>query len=187
MFLNPVSITALRNLLFGYSQGLAHGLSLGNGPLASEVEGLYDLPWDFHDWVACRLHFEYAEAGWANMLIERFGDSPQALDQFFRLLDEHRVRQPKLVAIISGGPRTYTSRYMGREETLSYPSRFDLFSYNNEDPGLFAHTDDPEWPHKKRFYSSLRSFQGSVGGPSESAPIIYDQAIYDRWALTVQS
>jgi len=182
MFLNPVSITALRNHMYGYAQGLSHGLSLGNGPLASEVEGLYDLPSDFHDWVAYRLHFKYAEAGWANMLIERFGDAPQALDQFFRLLDEHHDRKPKLVGTISGGPKTYIRRYMDREETLPYPSKFDLFSYNDEDPGLFAQTDDPEWLTQRSFYSSLGSFQFLVGGPSASPPIIYDQAAYDRWA-----
>jgi hypothetical protein len=83
MFLTPVSTTALRNFKDGYSQGLSHGLSLGSGPLASEARGLYDLPSDFHDWVAYRLHFEYSGAGWANMIIERIGDGPEALGQFF--------------------------------------------------------------------------------------------------------
>lgn len=186
MYLSPISLTTLRHYLDGYAQGLSHGLSLVDGPLASEVKGLYDLPRDFHDWVAYRLHFEYSCAGWNKMIIERFGDGPKALDQFFRLLDEHSVRKPKFVATIAGGSGTYARHHKSSTERLSCPTKFEFFSYNDEDPGLFAaYTDDIEWPHPKRFYSNFESYESSVGGSSASAPVIYDQAAYDRWVSAV--
>ena len=122
------------------------------------------------------------------MLIERFGDTPEAVDQFIKLVDEHGNRIPRLVATISGVEGNYAVRSRGGISTFPNPSSFDLIAYNNEDPGLFARTEDPDWLNvrcdKAEFYMpSLHRFQGYFGGHPLYATVL-DESSYERWAAS---
>ncbi len=87
MFLSPVSVSAFWHFILGYG--------LGQGSVSTEAKNPFTLPSDFHDWVAYRLHFFESTSGWHNMIIERLGDGPHALDRFFSLLDEYLARVPQ--------------------------------------------------------------------------------------------
>jgi hypothetical protein len=172
MYFSPVCICALKHFIMGYYAGRADGPG---------SPGPFDLPRDFHDWVAYRLHFEDSSGGWARMLIERLGDGRQAFDRFFTLLDEYHARVPRVVATLSGCKKTYTQYFGGEVSTQSYPSNITLTAYNSEDRGLFVSAEGEEHFPGVGFCPSLRWFE-STFGPCRSNLTIFDQAAIDRWA-----
>jgi hypothetical protein len=88
IYLSPVSIFSLQTFLTGYE--------IGRSSRARKV-----VPRDFTDWVAYRLHVSGTARGWARIIAEQQGDGEHAIECFFTLLDEHRVRVPQTVAILS--------------------------------------------------------------------------------------
>lgn len=173
MYLTPVSICALYHFMNGFSAGRA-----GTG---AEADNPLTLPRDFSEWVAYRLHFFGATSGWHNMIVERFGDGPHAVERFFLLLDEYYARAPRLVATLEGCQETYTLLYMGTESVESFPSKVSLTACNDEDPGLFVSAEcDEDFPGRG-FCPCLSSFEMRFG-PCRSKLVILDQAAFDRWA-----
>jgi hypothetical protein len=175
MYLSPVSVSALHNFLEGYS--------LGRGSVSPEANNAFRLPPDFHDWVAYRLHFFGSCAGWHNMIIERFGDGPEGLEQFFALLDQHQSRLPKIVATLAGSGKTYTTFSMsGEERSQRLPPVVRLISYGADDPGLFVIAEGfSHFPWGTAFCPSLSCFE-EWAGPCQSELIVQDEAAFLRWA-----
>ena len=173
MFLCPVSVAALWHFMLGFG--------LGQTSVSAAAKNPFALPTDFHDWVAYRLHFPASTSGWHNMIIERFGDGPPALDHFFSLLDEYHVRVPNIVATLSSCERRYTELFQGEQHSRSFPSNLSLIAYNAEDPGLFVCAEGSDHFPGKGFCPRLDRFE-EMFGPCRSKLVILDQAAYDRWA-----
>jgi hypothetical protein len=172
MYFNPVCICALQHFVLGVETGRSSAGATSPSP--------FTLPGDFHDWVASRLHFYGSTGGWANMIVERLGDGTHAFNRFFTLLDEHRVRVPKLVATLSGCEKTYTQFFGGQETTESFPQLISLVSYNADDPGLFVYADGDRFPGQG-YCPTLGSFE-SWFGRCRSKLTVIDQAAVDRWS-----
>jgi hypothetical protein len=115
------------------------------------------------------------------MLIERFGDGPQALEQFFKLLDEYHCRTPEIVATLSGLQRTYTEVCANGDRTRAYPSNIVLTSYNAEDPGLFVSAEGYDYFPGEGFCRGLSYFK-LMFGACQSELTILDRAVYELWA-----
>ena len=173
MFIYPVSLTALWHFILGYGMGL--------GSVSCEIENPFALPRDFHDWVAYRLHFYESTRGFHNMIIERLGDGPQAVDRFFSLMSEYQNREPRIVATLVGCSRTYRELFQGEERRLSFPSTISLIAYNDEDPGLFVTAEGVDHFPGKGLCPNLASFEADFGR-CESDLSVLDRAAYERWA-----
>ena len=171
MFLTPVSVCSLRHFIRGYEMGR----------VGTNSPSQFTLPHDFHDWVAYRLHFYGSTQGWANMIIERLGDGPHAVDRFFTLLDEYQARVPRVVAMFSGCKKTYTQYHLNEEQTRSYPSKIMLTAYNSEDPGLFVSADGEEHFPGAGLCPSLKWFEMTFGRCRKKLRV-FNQAAIDRWA-----
>jgi hypothetical protein len=87
MCLGQRSLSALSQ----YPQGYWMALSV------HDIQSVFPLPQDFHDWVAYRLHFYESTSGYKNMILKRVPEESAALDRFFELLDEHKNRKPRIV------------------------------------------------------------------------------------------
>jgi hypothetical protein len=170
MFLTPVSICALWHFVRGYELGRA----------GSNMPSPFGLPADFHEWVAYRLHFHGANSGWANMIVERAGDGPHALERFFALLDEHQTRVPRVAAELHGCQKTYTEYYGGQVNKRLFPPKITLTAYT-DDPGLFVSAEGHEHFPGKGFCPNVEWFELTFG-PSRSRLTIFDQAAVDRWS-----
>jgi hypothetical protein len=89
LYLGERSLSALWYYLQGYQMALS----------GYDIRAAFPVPADFHEWVAYRLHFYESTSGYRNMILKRTPDESLALDHFFGLLDEHRTRKPRVVAL----------------------------------------------------------------------------------------
>jgi len=169
MYLEPVSVYALRTFLLGFE--------LGHAACGRDEPSPFALPRDFHDWVAYRLQIQGDSGGWAQSLAEKLGDGQGAVRRFFTLLDEHRERVPRTVAILSNCFQENTVYYGGQVFTNRYPSEIRLIAYNREDPGLFLVADDDLWTEQH----SVNFEWFKLHGPHRYDLEVLDQEAFDRW------
>jgi hypothetical protein len=184
LYLGTRSISALSAYLqgFGFAQRV-HG-----------IDAPSQLPIDFHDWVAYRLHYYESTKGWARMILEQSPDESGALDKFFELLDEHRVRQARVVATIQSHPREYQSMQTNRGFTVTafgkqdpnkslsseqgewveklMPENLTLIAYT-DDPGVFL-TGEGDFPGKDRL------FHIQLSGLTKETIRVVDQESFNR-------
>jgi len=173
MYLGEPSLTALNGFLTGYSVAMSvHGI-----PRDTAIE----LPYDFHDWVAYRLHFYESTSGWKNMILKRCSDEAAAFTRFFDLLDEHAARQSRVVAQLLGFNKTYTTGRKGCEQTKQYPTRISLITYT-DDPGFFAVSDEPgcSLPFGYEYFPSLDSFEIRMD-VHRSQLTVLDAMAFEQW------
>src|SRR5262249_50612749 len=90
VYLGERSLSALWHYLHGFFMALSIHLD--------DPKAQYVLPPDFHEWVAYRLHFFESTSGYKKMILKRVPDESEALNVFFKLLDEHRFRRSRMVA-----------------------------------------------------------------------------------------
>jgi hypothetical protein len=168
LYLGELSLTGLWHFLHGY-----HEAELVNG-----IKAVRQIPNDFHDWVAYRLHYFESTSGWRRMILGQVPDEAAAFKRFFELLDDHRTRKARIVATLDGrqfkdgasGPAGGTPDIKWKE----IPQRLELVSYT-EDPGLFLTAED-DFPEK-----------GSLTLPFlwsrkiEKSAAILDHQAFDRW------
>jgi hypothetical protein len=143
------------------------------------------LPFDFHDWVAYRLHFLESTSGYRRMILKHAPDESAALDRFFELLDEHRNRQARVVAAVRCHP---SSPDVFKLEGASLETRrrarvaeeLRLVVYTN-DPGFFLVHDDQiaEHPRRSCFCPSLTWIKYPFK-PEGDYLTILDQEQYER-------
>jgi hypothetical protein len=177
MYLGERSLSALQHFLAGYGYAL----------FVHDVPHEFQLPRDFHDWVAYRLHFFESTSGYRNMILKHVRDEAAALDRFFELLDKHRKRQPHIVATVQGHRREYTiATKMDGAVTHKpglLPETLTLVTYT-DDPGFFVSCPDPTigFPEKDRFIATLRSFELFSGVSKENLTIL-DATTYNRWLI----
>jgi hypothetical protein len=172
MYLGEASLTALGGFLTGYSVAVGlHGIA---------DDTAVQLPRDFHDWVAYRLHFTSSTSGFKNMILKRYPDEAVAFTRFFELLDEHAVRQSRIVAQLLGFQKTYTTGPSGCERTQRYPTSISLIAYT-DDPGLFAVSAEPGHPlPRDEFYPSLDWFETSMNVHRSQLTVI-DRKAFGHW------
>lgn len=154
MFFGKNSLSAFRSFVDGYYY--AHY------QLGAEPPSL--LPEDMHDWAAYRLHFHESTSGYANMILKDTPDEAQALTRFFELLDEHRARQPKLVAKIRRHPQDHEVIRAGvgpngelvRGAGVPQADEVIIVVYT-DDPGFFVINGDEssDYPRRSSFCPSL--------------------------------
>lgn len=169
MYLPRKCITALSAFIIGVD----FGTGLESNP--------FPIPRDFHDWVAYRLHFYEPTSGWANMLFTRYGDSMEGVEGFFRLLDEYKTRQPRVIAVLVGCDQRYTRYFLSQKEERTYPDRIYLTIYNLEDPGVFLSADGEDCPPFQSYLPSRERFEKEFG-PWLANLEILDREGYDAWA-----
>lgn len=153
--LRPALYTGERSLssVCSYLAGFRFAQNVYQIPLSGS-----DLPRDFNEWVAYRLHFDSATSGFRTMILDRYPDESAALDRFFALLDEHRTRQGKIVATVRPG-------------RPGYAEEINLLVYT-DDPGVFLVYDDND--------VEPRDFCPSLSLVPLGDLTILDQAEYDR-------
>ena len=155
-----------------------------------DIEFIDPLPRDFHDWVAYRLHFRGSTSGYKNMILERVPDENEAVDRFFELLDEYRMRHARVVARLSAfAGREYFLRFKSDGTTTEKIPRplalgtytLNLIAYTN-DPGFFVQfkSDDPTVPPSGRFYPVLRWFERDFGTERDKLEVL-DVETFQRW------
>jgi hypothetical protein len=178
MYLGKNSLSAFRSYMDGYYS--AH-IELG-----VESPGL--LPKDIHDWVAYRLHFLESTSGYANMILKHTPDEAQGLTRFFELLDEHRARQPKLVAKIRRHPQDYKVRQQTKGIDGKFSDWYEIPTAEEvsivvftDDPGFFVINEDPavDEPRRSSFCHTL-SWLHVPYCPNHEFMTIYDHEQYDR-------
>jgi hypothetical protein len=169
MYLGSRTLTGLGHFLggFGCAEHI-HG-----------IEAVSQLPNDFHEWVAYRLHYYESTKGWGRMILEQTADESAALDRFYELLDEHRARQAQVVATIQGHRREYdvwVERH-DRTEVIHKlkPERMALVAYT-DDPGLFLTSEEDS-----DFSEIGRLFHSQIGGIKREVITVLDQEAFDRW------
>jgi hypothetical protein len=119
------------------------------------------------------------------MILKRVPDESSALDRFFELLDEHRIRQPRIVATVKGHRREYktsTFRDGVKSENVSLlPDTLTLVAYT-EDPGFFVSSDDPtaQFPRRGSFSSTLKWFGQWYGVHADNMTILGPNT-FNRW------
>jgi hypothetical protein len=172
MYTGERSLSAVSHFLSGYrfAQGAGQALQ-------------FDLPPDFHEWVAYRLHFQESTTGYRRMILDRFPEESVALDRFFELLDEHGARQESVVATIKGhGPAVFKmehgSRETKRQAKLAEQIRLVVYT---EDPGFFLTHDDQtaEYPRRNLFCPSLSGLMKPYTPDADYVKVI-DQDRYNR-------
>jgi hypothetical protein len=171
LYLGETSLTGLWYFLRGYRMAEGdHG-----------IDDVIQMPTDFLDWVAYRLHFYDSTSGWLRMILDRVPDERGALKRFFELLDEHRERKAHVVATIHDCQIGYKTWKQGRDFSEAIykllPSEMTLISYT-DDPGLFLTSESgDQFPGKDQlFYPKLR-------GISSEMITVVDQEAYDRWVV----
>lgn len=175
MYLGTRSLSALSHFLAGYGFALH----------VHEIPSSHHLPGDFHDWVAYRLHFFESTSGYKNMILKRIPDESAALARFFELLDEYRVRQPRIVATVQGHRREYTTTTLRdgvkSEKAGLFPETLTLVAYT-EDPGFFVSCNEPTdlFPRKDAFFATLKSF-GQRFGVQNGNMTVVDPKTFNRW------
>jgi hypothetical protein len=179
MYTGSRTLTAVYHFLGGYTFFLR----------THEIPEPGPLPVDFHDWVAYRLHFPESTSGFKDMILDRVPDEGLALDKFFELLDEHKARQPRIVAVGTSKGWTSETRDRTRSENATEPPEpFALVTYT-DDPGFFVKGADGVSPHNFAGggfcatidYLWMRKFIG------DSNLKIIDQATYDRLVCETNS
>jgi hypothetical protein len=148
MYTGERGLSAIYHFILGYTFAQRSGQTLS-----------FDLPPDFNEWVAYRLHFRESTSGYRRMILNRIPDESVALDRFFELLDEHRVRHESVVATIHcHGPAVFRGKG-GSPETkreAKVAQEVSLVVYTS-DPGFFVIHDDQtaKYPRKALFCPSL--------------------------------
>jgi hypothetical protein len=166
LYLGERSLSALAAYLHGFRMALfVHDL---------HTESV--LPPDFHDWVAYRLRFFESTSGYKNMILKHVPDEAAALDRFFELLDQHRVRKPSVVARykVEGGRGKVV-------HTGTYPATLNLIAYT-DDPGFFVSSDDPnaDFLFKDHFFATIESFELRFGVSKDGITIL-DPSTFTSW------
>src|SRR5262249_338472 len=118
--------------------------------------------------------------GWARLISERRGDSEQGVEYFFTLLDKHRVRVPRTVAILSECFQENTVFFGGEVYTNLYPTNLRLVAYNTEDPGLFLVADGTQVAWRDQYCVNFDGFK--FHGPGRYDLEIIDREAFDRWS-----
>ncbi len=179
MYTGSRTLTAVCHFLEGYSFALR----------IHEIQESKLLPIVFHAWVAYRLHFLDSTSGFKNMILARVPDEGLALDKFFELVDEHKARQPHIVAVGTSEGWTSETRDGKRSERAAVPPEpFALVTYT-DDPGFFVRGADGVSPNNfagggfcaTLDYLWMRKFIG------DSNLKIVDQAAYDRLVCETNS
>ena len=175
MYLGAKSLSSLYHFVTGYT--LARG--------EMRAPDLHLLPSDFHEWVAYRLHFLESTSGYLNMILERTPDEPEALQQFFELLDEHKKRQAKTVAVVRVHPEEPEVYIQGpggiNDRRLAKVSKeIRIVTYTN-DPGFFVVHDDTlaEHPRNNHFLPMLGWIR-SPYRPDTGFTIVCDNEEFER-------
>lgn len=145
------------------------------------------LPRDFHDWVAYRLHFRESTSGYKNMILKHVPDEYAAVDRFYELLDEHRSRQPRVVARMPayrGCESVQRMRPDGSWEPVKRPDNpyvLSLVAYT-DDPGFFVAFDahDETVRHAGTFYPLLSWFGRRFGVDRDDLEVL-DTETFKRW------
>jgi hypothetical protein len=175
MYTGERSLSALAHFLLGYGFALQ----------VCEIQLPDYLPLDFHEWVAYRLHFFESTSGYKDMILKRIPDESAAFDRFFELLDEHRIRQARVVATVHGHPREYTTATfhdgVESKKVGVLPEILTLVAYT-DDPGFFVSCDDAgtEFPSKGRFFATIKSF-GQRFGVQKGNVSVLDAKTFNRW------
>lgn len=169
LYLGEHSLTGLWHFLHGYR--LAEQVH--------QIEAVRQLPNDFHDWVAYRLHYFESTSGWRRMILDQVPDERAALERFYELLDQHRARQPRVVATVQGHRRMYKTLEQGQDPSEAtqklMPETMTLVAYT-DDPGLFLTCEaSNDFPGKDRlFYPRLM-------GIAEEMITALDNDAFNRW------
>lgn len=169
LYLGENSLTGLWHFLRGYRMAEGdHG-----------IDDVIQMPPDFLDWVAYRLHFYDSTSGWLRMILDRVPDERAALKRFFELLDDHRAREPHVVATIQGCQIGYKTWKQGNDFSEAIyklmPETMTLIAYT-DDPGLFLTSEsDDQFPGKDQL------FNPKLRGISTEMITVVDQNAYDRW------
>lgn len=172
LYLGERSLTALSGAFTGYQLALAaHGIS---------DDTTFQLPEDFHDWVAYRLHYKESTSGWKNMILDVTENESDAFSRFFALLDEHSTRAARVVAKLIGLNKHYTIGPVGHERTERFPASISLVAYT-EDPGFFTISDEPGVPlPRQEFFPSLDWFETFMN-VDRSQLTVLDTETFERW------
>lgn len=170
IYLDGPSLTALYHFICGYEFALlTHGFN--------EVDE-FDIPYEFYDWVAYRLHFRGSTSGWKNMILERTDSEVEAFSRFFELLDEFHSRTPHLVAKLIGHRRTYHTQTSGGVTKLCrYPDSISLITYT-DDPGFFAYSDDDKEFPLEGFFPDIERFETSTDAKRDKLTIVDEKWNY---------
>ncbi len=177
LWLGKRSLSALWHFLAGWGTAL----------LMYDIKAARQLPDDFHDWVAYRLHFRESTAGYTAMILKRVPDESAALDRFFELLDEHHHRQACVIARLLGHKKTYYREVVQdgvrSSVTVPYPQNLSFVSYT-DDRGFFVVYDQEESvpPIGSRFYASLSSFEFGITAETPGLQILH-RDVFNRWLL----
>jgi hypothetical protein len=175
MYLGLKSLTALWFFLHGYEVAKFRCEQGRTSP---------ELPQNFSDWVAYRLHLHSNWSGfWHRAILSRIRDESLALDRFYELRDEHAERQAKVVATIREDRREYQ---IGRrvaaggewaECTERLPRSLRIVVYT-EDPGFFLEADDQEnFSYRGWFFCALDAF---IECPIGDRFVVNDPSTWDR-------
>ncbi|MGA2650375.1 MAG: hypothetical protein ABSF28_07620 [Terracidiphilus sp.] len=169
LYLGETSLTGLWHFLRGYRMAEGdHG-----------IDDVIQLPTDFLDWVAYRLHYYESTSGWRRMILGRVPNERAALMRFYELLDDHRSRKSHVVATILGCPVGYKTWKQGQDFSEAIykvmPESMALIAYT-DDPGLFLTSEsDDQFPGKDQlFYPKLR-------GINMEMITVVDQDAFNRW------
>lgn len=139
-----------------------------------------ELPPDFHDWVAYRLHFRESTSGYRKMILDRIIDESAALDRFFELLDEHRSRHARIIAKLHlRDPQVlhHESDLRGSARETTGTGEFSLVVYT-DDPGFFAIHGD-KTAQGPQFHPALSRFHPKLKSDEKNLEIL-DQERFNR-------
>ena len=177
LYLGECSLTALCFTLVGYELALGmHGI---------KDDTTFQLPNDFNDWVAYRLHYKESTSGWKNMILAACQDEVVAFTRFFELLDQHSTRKRNVVAKLIGFQKTYTVGSIGHEKMERYPASISLVTYT-DDPGFFALPDEPKHSLPAQgFFPSLDWFETFTGADRSQLTVI-DAETFTRWSNSAE-
>ena len=171
MYLGEHTLTGLWHFLEGYS-------------FAEQIHqpgAVRQLPMDFHDWVAYRLHYYDSTRGWRRMILEQIPEEPATLERFYELLDEYRARRPRVVAIIQGHKREYSTIQQGQDPSEAIhtllPETMTLIAYT-DDPSLFLSGEESANPPEKArlFYPWMSRITREMITP-------LDHDAFNRWLV----
>lgn len=113
------------------------------------IKSKSEVPWQFADWAAYRLHLDSNCSGfWHRIILSRIRDEELAFDRFYELRDEFIQRQARVVASIREDSREYKVGRIGANgetvwSTEFLPKSLRIVVYT-DDQGFFLATDDGE-------------------------------------------
>jgi hypothetical protein len=109
------------------------------------------------------------------MILEQSPNESAALDKFYELLDEHRVRKARVVATIQGHPRESTAGIGSYWIDKRPPESLTLIAYT-DDPGVFLTGEGAEglFAGKGRLFYSMHS------GVTKEMITVVDRGAFDR-------